>query len=58
MYRDLARDPRDVILRVLRAMSEELGASATTYRQESFHAMLINIPAISYTRHCVSYLIS
>ena len=40
----LARDPCDVILRVLRAASEELGASTITYHQESFRAILILFP--------------
>ena len=40
----LARDPRDVILRVLRAASEELGALTITYHQEIFSAILILFP--------------
>ena len=35
---------RDVILRVLRATSEELGAVAITYHQESFRVILILFP--------------
>ena len=37
-------DPRDVILCVLSATSEELGASAITYHQESFREILIFSP--------------
>ena len=38
------RDPHDVILRVLHAASEELGASTSTYHQESFRAIPILFP--------------
>ena len=54
----LARDPRDVILRVLRAASGRTRCFDHYLPSREFSRDTDFIPAISYTRHCVSYLIS
>ena len=41
-----------MILRLLRATSEELGASAITYHQESFRTILILFPPFRESRDC------
>ena len=56
-YASLAWDPRSVILRVLQAKSEELFSSALPTTKRVLRDTDF-IPTISYTRHCLSYLIS